>query len=208
MFINETLARGLTNRFFQDFDKDIAPPFAKELKSKPLRNIKRGKWIKAARVQVKRLERFLIASYEGGSKVKPYFVTTSLAILDSRGYNTWNEKCLFSMQGLLSFDPAFVDAHWGHFNIGEHAIMRLRYESASATRSRCRSKTPSPAVDICLPGAIRRAKKGGWVALISRRPARWPTRRRSAASARVCPKRNATHPPAPWQGERWRRQAQ
>jgi hypothetical protein len=71
MFINETLARGLTNRFFQDFDKDIAQPFAKELKSKPLRNIKRGKWIKAARVQVKRLERFLIASYEGGSKVKP-----------------------------------------------------------------------------------------------------------------------------------------
>jgi hypothetical protein len=26
---------------------------------------------------------------------------------------------------LLAFDPAYVDCRWGHFNIGEHAIVRL-----------------------------------------------------------------------------------
>ena len=61
---------------------------------------------------------FSIASYEGGSKVKPYFVTNVLEILDSREYNTWNEKWLYSMQLLLAFDPAFVGCEFGHFNIG------------------------------------------------------------------------------------------
>jgi hypothetical protein len=125
MFINETLAKGMKDRFFQDFQAEISEPFAKTMKSMTLRNTKRGKWIHAARIYVDRLEPFLIASYEGGSRVKPYFVTTTLAILDSREYNTWDEKCLFSFQGLLSFDPAFVDVRWGYFNIGEHAIMRL-----------------------------------------------------------------------------------
>ena len=57
--------------------------------------------------------------------MKPYFVTNVLEILDSREYNTWNEKCLYSMQLLLAFDPAFVGCEFGHFNIGEHAIVRL-----------------------------------------------------------------------------------
>src|SRR5207302_9682659 len=44
------------------------------------------KWVKAARACVDRLERFSIASYEGGSKVKPYFVSTVLEILSSRNF--------------------------------------------------------------------------------------------------------------------------
>ena len=123
--INETLARGLKDRFFADFATEISGAFQKQLRSMSLRNIKRGKWVRAARECVDRLERFSIASYEGGSKAKPYFVTTVLETLDSREYNTWNEKCLFSQQLLLSFDPAFVDCTPGRFSIGEHAIMRL-----------------------------------------------------------------------------------
>jgi hypothetical protein len=125
MIINETLARGLKGRFFYDFSTEISGAFHKELRSMSLRSIKRGKWVKAARACVDRLERFSIASYEGGSKVKPYFVTTVLEVLDSREYNTWNEKCLYSQQLLLAFDPPYVDCRWGNFNIGEHAIVRL-----------------------------------------------------------------------------------
>jgi hypothetical protein len=123
--INETLARGLKDRFFADFPAEISGAFHKQIRSMSLRNTKRGKWVRAARDCVERLERFSIASYEGGSKAKPYFVTTVLETLDSREYNTWSEKCLFSMQLLLSFDPAYVDCRAGRFNIGEHAIMRL-----------------------------------------------------------------------------------
>src|SRR5437764_1035702 len=77
-----------------------------------LRSIKRGKWVKAARACLNRLERFSIASYEGGSKVKPYFVTTVLEVLSSREYNSWDERCLYSQQLLLAFDPAYVDCRW------------------------------------------------------------------------------------------------
>jgi hypothetical protein len=134
--INETLARGLKDRFFADFPTEISGAFHKKLRSMSLRNIKRGKWVRAARDCVDRLERFSIASYEGGSKTKPYFVTTVLDTLDSREYNAWSEKCLFSMQLLLSFDPAYVDCRAGRFNIGEHAIMRLFMRSPVAEDAR------------------------------------------------------------------------
>jgi len=125
MIINETLARGLKDRFFKDFSTEISDAFHKELQSMTLRTIKRGKWVKAARACLDRLDRFSIASYEGGSKVKPYFVTNVLEVERDREYNTWNERCLYSFQLLLVFDPAHVDCHFGRFNIGEHAIFRL-----------------------------------------------------------------------------------
>src|SRR5438128_7734279 len=98
MIINETLARGLKDRFFHDFSTEISGALHEELRSMSLRSIKRGKWVKAARACLDRIERFSIASYEGGSKVKPYFVNTVLEVLSSREYNSWNEKCLYSMQ--------------------------------------------------------------------------------------------------------------
>jgi len=58
MTINETLARGLKDRFFEDFPAEITGPFHKELRSMSLRSVKRGKWVKAARACVDRLERF------------------------------------------------------------------------------------------------------------------------------------------------------
>lgn len=125
MFIDEKLARGLKDRFFEDFPTEVTEPFHRLLRSQSLRNIKRGKWVKAARACVDRLDRFSIAAYEGGSNAKPYFVTTVLEILTDREYNAWNEKCLYSMQLLLAFDPAYVGCESGHFNIGEHAIVRL-----------------------------------------------------------------------------------
>lgn len=103
MIINETLARGLKVWFFEDFSTEISDAFHKELRSMTLRSIKRGKWAKAARACVARLDRFSIASYEGGSKVKPYFVTNVLEVLRDRHYNTWNERCLYSFQLLLAF---------------------------------------------------------------------------------------------------------
>lgn len=125
MIINETLARGLKDRFFRDFSTDISAAYHKELRSMTLKSIKRGKWVKATRVCLDRLDRFSIASYEGGSKVKPYFVTNVLEVESARQYNTWNEKCLYSFQLLFAFDPPQVDCRFGHFNIGEHAIFRL-----------------------------------------------------------------------------------
>src|ERR1041385_5189080 len=119
------LWRGLKDRFFHDFSTEISGAWHEELRSMRLRSIKRGKWEKAAGACMDRLERFSIASYEGGSKGKPYFVTTVLEVLSSRAYNCWNERCLCSQQLLLAFDPAYIDCRWGHFKIGEHAIIRL-----------------------------------------------------------------------------------
>ena len=137
MFINETLARGLKDRFFEDFPTEISGAYHKELRSMRIKAVKRGKWLKETKACIDRLERFSIASYEGGSKVKPYFVTNVLEMLNEREYNTWNEKCLYSFQLIFVFDPAYVGCEFGHFNIGEHAIMRLfmrRARSAGLSR--------------------------------------------------------------------------
>jgi hypothetical protein len=125
MYINETLARGMTDRFFRDFPTEVAAAYQREIRSMSIKSIKRGKWLKATRQCMSRLERFSIASYEGGSKVKPYFVANVLEIEAGRPYNTWQERCLYSFQILFVFDPAYVDCLWGHFNISEHTIMRL-----------------------------------------------------------------------------------
>jgi len=62
MVINETLARGLKDRFFHDFATEISAEYHKELRSMSLRTIKRGKWVKATRAVLDRLERFTIAT--------------------------------------------------------------------------------------------------------------------------------------------------
>src|SRR5688572_8592750 len=112
MFINETLARGLTDRFFSDFSKEVSGAYLQEMQSMAIKSVKRGKWIKATRQCMDRLDRFSIGSYEGGSKVKPYFVTNVLEVENDRLYNTWQERCLFSFQLLFVFDPAYVNCQW------------------------------------------------------------------------------------------------
>jgi hypothetical protein len=125
MIINETLARGLKDRFFDDFTTEIADKYHHEIASTSLRAHKKGKWLKAVKDCMERLERFSIVSCEGGSNAKPYFVINLLVVDKARPYNTWNEKCLLSVQLFFAFDPRFVDWNFAHFNIGEHAILRL-----------------------------------------------------------------------------------
>ena len=78
MIINETLARGLKDRFFHDFSTEISGAFLEELRSMSLRSgsVKRGKWEVRPGVRGSTGAVF-DRSYEGGSKVKPYFVTTA-----------------------------------------------------------------------------------------------------------------------------------
>jgi hypothetical protein len=125
MIITESLANGLKNRFFTEISEEIDKRFKNLFQqTRGVKNSRTG-WAKLAEKFQKGFDRCSIASYQGGSKRKPYFGICSLAIEKNKPYNSWNEKCLFSYPMIASFEPRFAEPSIGLFNISEHAISRL-----------------------------------------------------------------------------------
>jgi len=127
MVINETLAKGLKDRFFNEFPRDI-DAYAEDMGKIRLDLRKKNQWLRAVREGLARSNRLSLGSYEGGSNTKPYFVLNVMAVMKDRPYNIWNEKCLCAGQIVSAFHSP-VRVMPGFFNIGEHAVMRLYMRS-------------------------------------------------------------------------------
>jgi len=125
MIINETLANGLKNRFFDEISDEIDSRY-KSLytQTRGVKNSRTG-WSKLAEKFKNNFDRCSIVFYEGGSKRKPYFGICSLAINKEKPYNSWNEKCLYGFPVINCFEPRLSRPSLSLFNVGEHAISRL-----------------------------------------------------------------------------------
>ena len=67
MVINESLAKGLKDRFFAEFQEDISA-YVKGVSRVRTAFSKKNKWLKAVRADLSQLHRFSLGCYEGGSQ--------------------------------------------------------------------------------------------------------------------------------------------
>lgn len=124
MQIDESLAKGLKNKFFRDLTASSKLSLAK------VRGQSRGKrtrngFVKSAQATLSNFSGTSVYQYEGGSSSAPYFAFDSLLAISERELNSWQEKCLSSISVILLFEanePHFCN---GAYNIGEHLISRL-----------------------------------------------------------------------------------
>ncbi|NBR25166.1 MAG: hypothetical protein EBU08_15605 [Micrococcales bacterium] len=122
--VNESLANGLRNRFFEEMTRSIQALSRRHLSKKGTKSNREG--FHKSYIDLKKLfENVLLVSYDGGSKKKPYVAFQVLNVVEGKEYNTWNERCLTGFTFLVNFEPYFVDDNDAVFNISEHAIARL-----------------------------------------------------------------------------------
>lgn len=70
-----------------------------------------------------RLKKFSIFHYSGFANEKKYFAFSTIESSKKREYNTWEEKCLYSHNTLLS--QKIFEFLAGTYNISEHATSRI-----------------------------------------------------------------------------------
>jgi hypothetical protein len=69
------------------------------------------------------LKKFSILSYSGFTNNKKFYAFSNIESSSKREYNTWEEKCLYSQNVLLS--QKVFEFLGGTYNISEHAITRI-----------------------------------------------------------------------------------
>lgn len=67
----------------------------------------------------------VVATHEGGSNSKHFFMFNRLIVRRDRPFNSWNENCLFGRNFLISLLPTNVQCQYSCYGIGEHAISRI-----------------------------------------------------------------------------------
>ena len=70
-----------------------------------------------------RLHKFSIFNYSGFTNSKKYYAFSTIESSEKREYNTWEEKCLYSHNTLLSKN--IFEFLGGAYNISEHTITRI-----------------------------------------------------------------------------------
>jgi hypothetical protein len=76
----------------------------------------------------RRLKKFSIFCYSGFTNNKKFYAFTNIQSSSKREYNTWEEKCLYSHNVLLS--QKVFELFSGTYNISEHAITRIFQRNA------------------------------------------------------------------------------
>ena len=123
-FMSESLARGLTSRFFNEMI-ELGNRLGSKLNSKKPRIINRNSHLKYISLVKKDLADALILDYEGGSNSHPYYALDLISAFKDRKFNTWKEKCVSGSTMLFSFSPRYFDWTPSPYTLGEHAIYRL-----------------------------------------------------------------------------------
>ena len=124
--INDSLANGLTTRFFKEMEDGADRVISLFLEKQ--RNLKKRNKKNFTRITNNVRSTFAhysLAIYEGGSAGRPYLAFDLLTVTKDRELNSWNERCLTGNTLLIVFDPDFIDVFPAIYNIGEHAISRL-----------------------------------------------------------------------------------
>jgi hypothetical protein len=125
MIINETLAKGLKNRFFIEMDEELSKKLNQLTKDGYKYKKNTTGWEKYSKYLKQSFNRCAIAFYDGGSSSKPYLGFVGLNIDPDREFNKWNEKCLTGTVAIEILEPFWFDYRQAVFNIGEHAISRI-----------------------------------------------------------------------------------
>ena len=123
--ITESLAKGLTSRFFTEMERGIdtaQESFFRRLGSKAGTRNNFNAIVLAARES---FADYALGFYEGGSIRKPYVAFDLLTPFPNRLYNTWNEKCLSGASSVINLVPFLCESGGSAYNIGEHAVARL-----------------------------------------------------------------------------------
>lgn len=123
MKINDTLAKGLCSRFFNEMNDHIENDIFK-VKRNSNAKLSRAGWKRLIQNIDKDLGNASLVKYEGGGTRNPYFGFCGLNLQKEREYNTWHEKCLSGIQIFINFDRDSEICH-ASFNVGEHAIARM-----------------------------------------------------------------------------------
>ncbi len=124
MKITEIHARGLTTTFFNKMVDHIGGDVLFDLREKQKFQSTRASWARFILGVNHSIRNCSIASYEGGSKRKPYFSFCGLEVNKKREFNSWQERCLSGSSVFFTFDQE-TDSADALFNIGEHAIARV-----------------------------------------------------------------------------------
>jgi hypothetical protein len=125
MIINETLAKGLKNRFFLEMDEEVIKKLNQLIKDGYKYKQNTNGWEKFSKYLKQSFNRCAMAFYDGGSASKPYLGFVGLSIDPEREFNKWNEKCLSGTVAVAILEPFWFDYRQALFNIGEHAISRI-----------------------------------------------------------------------------------
>jgi hypothetical protein len=124
--MDPSLAKGLKNQLFREFSDDIdnsIKQWEKYCKESKL-NKSRLKWEKFCEGIDGVYGPYLLAKYRGGSKRKPYICMATFEN-GSRQYNSWNERCIFSVLIYFANNPVWVETLVKGFSVSEHAIQRI-----------------------------------------------------------------------------------
>jgi len=123
-YITESLARGLTTRFFREMD-EFATKAELQLLTKIPKIKDRNSYKKYIQEMKRSLGEAILVDYLGGSNSKPYFALDLIEIYKEREFNEWKEKCLTGSTLIFSYDPRVFDTLQARYTLSEHAIFRL-----------------------------------------------------------------------------------
>jgi hypothetical protein len=124
--MDPSLAKGLKNQLFREISDDIdnsIKQWEKYCKESQL-NKSRLKWEKFCEGIDGVYGPFLLAKHRGGSKRKP-FICIATFENRTRQYNSWNERCIFSVLIYFANNPVWIETLSRGFSVSEHAIQRI-----------------------------------------------------------------------------------
>lgn len=123
MKIDESLARGLCSRFFNEASDRLENRLHR---GKILRKFKqtRASWARFVSDVDTALDKLMLTSYEGGSTRQPYFAFCGLIVDKHREVNHWHERAIQGQQFFFDFG-CNLESIPAPFSIGEHAIARM-----------------------------------------------------------------------------------
>lgn len=123
MKIDESLARGLCSRFFNEVSDRLDNKLSRE---KTLIKFKqsRASWARFVNDVDRSLDKLMLTSYEGGSTRQPYFAFCGLIIDKHREVNHWKERAIQGRQFFFDFGSN-LESTAAPFSIGEHAVARM-----------------------------------------------------------------------------------
>jgi len=123
MMITESLAKGLCSRFFNQVDSDKQKSLAR-LSALRGGKTSRACWHKKMKAINTTVGDLSLASYQGGSKRRPYFAFTGLWVERQWMQSDWHERCLTGSQVFWAY-PDQCNELRAVFAVGEHAICRM-----------------------------------------------------------------------------------
>ena len=126
MRFDESQSRGLKNHLIRELKLQYSAALdaiTKNLDNSKITPGSINSFYKVSDDIKRRLQKFSIFYYSGSTNNKKYYAFSTIKSTEKREYNTWEEKCLYSHNTLLS--QKIFEFLGGTYNISEHTITRI-----------------------------------------------------------------------------------